>query len=320
MRIAVLMGGISREREISLRSGRRIVEALRKMGHQVDGIDVRVEVIYNLSELRHYDVLFNILHGTFGEDGRMQAILDMVGVPYTGSGVETSVIAFDKYLCNLFVSDIAVVPNFVLTTRENAHEVVETFQLPCVVKPRSEGSSIGTHICFDRDELREAVENELRNYKFLLVQDYVKGQEVTVSIIDIDGRPTVLPILELRPKKLFYDYEAKYTDGLTDFVIPAELSETVTKTVEDTALRIYKKLGCKHFARIDGIVKDGIFHFLEVNTLPGMTELSDLPMSARAYGMSFEELVDNIAREAYANPANREWSGKVDLNSDQNER
>lgn len=307
------MGGISREREISLRSGKRIVEALRRMGHSVDGIDVRGDVIYNLSELRCFDVLFNILHGTFGEDGRMQSILDMVGVPYTGSGVETSVIAFDKYLCNLFVGDVVKVPEFVLTTRENAQEVIANFQLPCVVKPRSEGSSIGTHICFDRYELRKAVEEELRNYKFVLVQEYVKGQEITVSIIDINGQPVVLPILELRPKKLFYDYEAKYTDGLTEFVIPAELDENITKAVEDVALKIYRKLGCKHFARIDGIVRDGVFHFLEVNTLPGMTELSDLPMSAKAYGMSFEELVDNIAREAYVNPATREWSGRVDI-------
>lgn len=311
MRIAVLLGGISREREISLRSGRRIAAALRQFGHEVDEIDVTFDIIRELEELKRYDVLFNILHGTFGEDGRMQAILDTVGVPYTGSGVETSVIAFDKYLCNLFVSDVATLPKFVLVHSGNAMEVADTFELPCVVKPRNEGSSIGTHICFSREELRKAIEDELRTYRYLLVEEYVKGQEVTVSVIDIDGKATVLPILELRPKKLFYDYEAKYTDGMTEFVIPAELTPEAEERVKDVALRIYQKLHCKHFARVDGIVRDGEFYFLEVNTLPGMTDLSDLPMSAKAAGIEFPELVNLIAKEARENPPFGEWSGHI---------
>ncbi|MGQ9856587.1 MAG: D-alanine--D-alanine ligase [Fervidobacterium sp.] len=308
MKIAVLLGGISREREISLRSGKRIAQALRNFGHQVDEIDVNFENFDSLiwtKELRNYDVAFNILHGTFGEDGHVQSILDALQIPYTGSGVEASVIAFDKYLCNLYVQDITAVPEFILLSKEEFEQgknVLQNIEIPCVIKPRKEGSSIGTHICFSKEELLENLKKEFEKYDEMLVQRYVKGTEVTVSIIDIDGIPTVLPILELRPKKLFYDYEAKYTDGMTEFVIPAEIGEEMTEVVKDNALKIYRKLGCKHFARVDGIVSDGKFYFLEVNTLPGMTELSDLPMSAKAYGLTFEELVNRIANEAFKNP------------------
>ncbi|AMW33374.1 D-alanine--D-alanine ligase [Fervidobacterium changbaicum] len=315
MKIAVLLGGISREREISIRSGKRIAQALKKFGHEVDEIDFTLAYMENLKQLKNYDAIFNILHGTFGEDGHLQAILDALEVPYTGSGMETSMIAFDKYICNLYVQDVAHVPKFLLLTRQEftqhgIEKVKQQIGLPCVIKPRKEGSSIGTHICFSEAELLSNLNCEFQNYEEMIVQEYVKGTEITVSIIDIDGVPSVLPILELRPKKLFYDYEAKYTDGMTEFVIPAQIGEEMTKTVENIALRIYNKLGCKHFARVDGIISNGTFYFLEVNTLPGMTELSDLPMSAKAYGLSFEELVNTIINEAYKNPPFEHWIRK----------
>lgn len=316
--IAVLLGGISREREISIRSGKRIAEALRKNGYNVDEIDVKKDFIFKVEILKEYDVAFNILHGTFGEDGRMQSILDMLDIPYTGSGVETSVLSFDKYLSNLFVERLSnnsgnnfstklVVPKFFLIQKKSLKDesvisivknIEESIGLPCVLKPRNEGSSIGVKICFDKTELVNSLKEELETYTEILVQEYIKGQEITVSIIDINGRPTVLPILELRPKKLFYDYEAKYTDGLTEFIIPAEIDDDLTNSINDIALDIYKSMGCRHFARVDGIVKDSKFYFLEVNTLPGMTELSDLPMSAKAFGISFNELVSIIVNEA----------------------
>ena len=299
MKIAVLMGGISKEREISLRSGKRIAQALRNFGHNVDEIDVSYDTIYEIGKLKNYDVLFNILHGTFGEDGRMQAILDVISVPYTGSGVETSVIAFDKYLCSLLVNDLVDIPTYMLISKDTYQEFIKDIEFPCVIKPRREGSSIGIHICHSIDELESALKMEFDRYNELIAQKYIKGTEVTISVIDIDSNPTVLPILELRPKKEFYDYEAKYTDGLTEFIIPAQISEEMTRRIEKIALDIYKKLECRHFARIDGIVNDDKFYFVEVNTLPGMTDLSDLPMSAKVYGMSFEELVNNIVLQAY---------------------
>ncbi len=294
MKIAVLLGGISREREISLRSGKRIAQALRNKAHEVEEIDVREDFVENVAYLKNFDVLFNILHGTFGEDGRVQAILESLKVPFTGSGVDTCVITFDKYITYKYLEGIVDIPKTKLLT-----EYEKPFILPCVVKPRKEGSSIGTHICFTEEEYNQAIEEELPKYKSLLVQEYVRGKEITVSIIDKNSKPVVLPILELRPKKLFYDYEAKYTAGMTEFIIPAEISEKLTEKVQEIALKIYKILGCRHFSRIDGIISNGKFYFLEVNTLPGMTELSDLPISAKAYGIEFEELVDLIAREAY---------------------
>ena len=299
MKIAVLMGGISKEREISLRSGKRIAQALRNFGHNVDEIDVSYDTIYEIGKLKNYDVLFNILHGTFGEDGRMQAILDVISVPYTGSGVETSVIAFDKYLCSLLVNDLVDIPTYMLISKDTYQEFIKDVEFPCVIKPRREGSSIGIHICHSIDELESALKMEFDRYNELIAQKYIKGTEVTISVIDIDSKPVVLPILELRPKKAFYDYEAKYTDGLTEFIIPAQIGEKMTRKIEKIALDIYKKLGCRHFARIDGIISNDRFYFLEVNTLPGMTDLSDLPMSAKAYGMAFEELVNNIVLQAY---------------------
>ncbi len=299
MKIAVLMGGISKEREISLRSGKRIAQALRRFGHNVDEIDVSYDTIYEIGKLKNYDVLFNILHGTFGEDGRMQAILDAISVPYTGSGVETSVIAFDKYLCNLLVGDLVDIPAYTLVSKDDYQKGIGDVQIPCVIKPRREGSSIGIHICHSTDALESALKTEFEIYDELIVQEYVKGTEVTISVIDIDSTSIVLPILELRPKKEFYDYEAKYTDGLTEFIIPAQISEEMARRIEKIALDIYRKLDCRHFARIDGIVSGDKFYFLEVNTLPGMTDLSDLPMSAKVYGMSFEELVNNIVLQAY---------------------
>ncbi|HOL04415.1 MAG TPA: D-alanine--D-alanine ligase [Fervidobacterium sp.] len=299
MKIAVLMGGISKEREISLRSGKRIAQALRNFGHNVDEIDVSYDTIYEIGKLKNYDVLFNILHGTFGEDGRMQAILDAISVPYTGSGVETSVIAFDKYLCSLLVNDLVDIPTYMLISKDTYQEFIKDIEFPCVIKPRREGSSIGIHICHSIDELESALKMEFDRYNELIAQKYIKGTEVTISVIDIDSKPVVLPILELRPKKAFYDYEAKYTDGLTEFIIPAQIGEKMTRKIEKIALDIYKKLGCRHFARIDGIISNDRFYFLEVNTLPGMTDLSDLPMSAKAYGMAFEELVNNIVLQAY---------------------
>ena len=302
MKIAVLMGGISKEREISLRSGKRIAQALRESGHNVDEIDVSYDTIYEIGKLKGYDALFNILHGTFGEDGRMQAILDAIRVPYTGSGVETSVIAFDKYLCNLLVDDLVDIPAYTLVSKDDYQDYQEgiiNFEIPCVIKPRREGSSIGIHICHSIDEVESALKTEFEIYDELMIQRYIKGIEITISVIDIDSNPIVLPILELRPKKEFYDYEAKYTDGLTEFIIPAQIGEKMTRKIEKIALDIYKKLGCRHFARIDGIISNDRFYFLEVNTLPGMTDLSDLPMSAKAYGMAFEELVNNIVLQAY---------------------
>ena len=295
MKVTVLMGGISREREISLKSGKRVVEALKKLGYDVIPLDVREDFFEKIGILKESDVAFIALHGTFGEDGRIQAILDMLGVKYTGSGVLASSICFDKLFTYKVLKGIVPVPEYKIV-----REVKESpVGYPCVIKPRSEGSSIGVHICDSEKEYKEALEKELKTHREMIVEEYVKGRELTVSIIETEKGFEVLPILELKPKRRFYDYVAKYTPGMTEFILPAPLSAEEERRVKEIAVKAFEETGCRGFGRVDGILKDGEFYFLEINTIPGLTELSDMPASARAKGMSFEELIDTILRSAF---------------------
>jgi len=293
LRIAVLMGGMSREREISLRSGENVVKALRKLGHEVAPIDVKEDFFHVLPTLKQFDLIFIALHGKFGEDGTVQALLDWLGVPYTGSGVLASALCFDKLMTYRIVEKFVPVPEYTVFDRPTRNS---PFGFPCVVKPRKEGSSIGVHICDDAEELERNLQMELELYGEMILQRYVQGRELTVSVIEMDGELKVLPILELRPKRRFYDYIAKYTPNMTEFVLPAPLTEEEYRTVCESCLRAFKACECRGFARIDGILKDGTFYFLEINTIPGMTDLSDMPASARAAGMSFEDLIDAIVK------------------------
>ncbi|MDI6862515.1 MAG: D-alanine--D-alanine ligase [Pseudothermotoga sp.] len=293
MKIAVLMGGVSREREISLRSGENVVKALKKLGHEVVPIDVKEDFFLVLPSLKQFDLVFIALHGKFGEDGTVQALLDWIGVPYTGSGVLASALCFDKLMTYRIVEKFVPVPEHTVIdkpTRESP------FGFPCVLKPRREGSSIGVHICDNAEELEHYSQIELSLYGELVLQRYVRGRELTASLIEMDGELRILPILELRPRRRFYDYIAKYTPNMTEFVLPAPLTEEEYRAVCESCLKAFKACECKGFARIDGILKDGIFYFLEINTIPGMTDLSDMPASARAAGMSFEDLIDAIVK------------------------
>ena len=295
MRVAVLCGGISREREISLRSGTRVYEALKKLGHDVSLIDVRHDFLRDVWRLREFEVVFPMLHGYFGEDGAVQGVLEYLGVPYVGSGVQASSICFDKLRSYQILEDVVNVPRYKVI-REPTEE--SPFGFPCFIKPRREGSSIGAHICHNGAELLKFSKMELEVYDDLLLMEYVKGREMTVSIIEVDGSEVVLPILELKPAGEFYDYESKYTKGMTEFILPAPVDDDIRRKIKSQALSAYRNLGCKSFARIDGILREGNFYFLEANSIPGMTETSDLPASAEAFGYSFEELVGVLLRSA----------------------
>ncbi len=295
MKVAVLYGGVSREREVSLRGGKRVFEALKKLGYEATLIDVNWDFLKNAWKLKGFDVIFPMLHGAFGEDGTVQGILEYLGVPYVGSGVQESAICFDKLRSYQILSGTVSIPKYRVIHKPTSES---PFGFPCFIKPRREGSSIGAHICHDPDELLRYSERELQSYSELLLMEYLKGRELTISVVDVDGRIVVLPILELRPSKEFYDYEAKYTAGMTEFILPAPLDKSLEKIVIETTLTAYRSLGCQSFARIDGILKDGIFYVLEANSIPGMTETSDLPASARAGGYSFDELVEVILRSA----------------------
>lgn len=294
MKVAVLYGGLSREREISIKSGKRVAEALKKK-HEVTLFDVNENFIYKLNELKKFDAIFVALHGQFGEDGTVQGILEYIGVPYTGSGVTASSICFDKLLSYELLKDKICVPKYSVITKPTKYS---PYGFPCFIKPRKEGSSIGSHICHNEEELFKYSNMELKLYEDMILMEYIKGRELTVSIIEMEGKPKALPILELKPKKEFYDFEAKYTKGLTEFIIPAPLSGEEEEKVISSSLKAYSILGCSSFGRVDGILKDGKFYFLELNSIPGLTETSDLPASAKAYGLSFEELVEIILKSA----------------------
>jgi len=294
MKIAVLLGGISRERPISLKSGENVLKALKKLGHDVVPIDVDENFLEIAPKLKEFEVVFNALHGHFGEDGTVQAILDWVGVSYTGSKVLASAICFDKVMTYRVLDGYVNFPEYTIVKKP----VKESpYGFPCVIKPRKEGSSIGVHICDNSNQLYNDLSEELKKYNEMMIQRYIEGRELTVSILEI-GKPQILPVLELKPKRRFYDYTAKYVSGMTEFILPAPLSVEEYQKVANSSLRAFELCGCEGFARVDGILKNNVFYVLELNTIPGLTDLSDMPASAKAAGMSFEELVDAIIQTA----------------------
>ncbi|HDP76925.1 MAG TPA: D-alanine--D-alanine ligase [Mesotoga infera] len=294
-KVAVVYGGFSNERDVSIKSGMNIAKSLERLEIEVLPFDLKRDTIADLLKLKT-DLFFLALHGKFGEDGTIQGMLELADLPYTGSDSRTSAICFDKEITYRLVDGTAELP--VWKRVESVRDVEGWEIFPCVIKPVREGSSIGVYICDDHSILENRIEELLVTYDSLLLEEYISGREVTVSVIDsIDG-PVVLPILEIRPKKRFYDYEAKYTEGFTDFVVPAPLEESVQKAIIDKSVAIYKLLGCRDLSRIDGILREDTFYFLEVNTMPGMTDLSDLPMSARAMGMTFEDVVGGVVEVA----------------------
>ena len=303
-RVGVLMGGVSSEREISLKSGKAIAEALLRQGCDVialDIVDAEHRKISSLIEGSDIDVAFIALHGQLGEDGTIQAILEKMNIPYTGSGVEASRLAINKALAqNLFKKNGINVPSYVTLFRDDdlcAEAVVEKLSgFPIVVKPACEGSSIGISVAETLEELKRAVECAREYDSTILLEQYIQGKELTVGII---GQET-LPVVEICPKHRFFDYEAKYTKGMTDYIVPAEISEDVSSGLQRTALKVHQVLGCTDFSRVDFMLRgDQAYYVLEVNTIPGFTSTSLLPMAAQYQGISFDQLCFKLMELAY---------------------
>lgn len=294
--IAVLMGGLSSEREVSIRSGENVYNALVNLGFKVTKMDVDANIARRLVK-DNIDVAVIMLHGKYGEDGVIQGVLELLGIPYTGCNVLTSAIGMNKIVTKelLRANGIPVSPYVKLTSSnpDKSFEDIMTLGLPVVLKPIDEGSSVGVEIIRDEDQLRGKLRSYLRRYPNSFAEKAIIGKEITMGVIGKDEDLTVLPIMELKPKKEFYDYEAKYTKGMTDFVIPAEISKEQEEMVIDYTKKAFKVLGCRGVVRFDAIVsqEDGLPYFLEVNTIPGMTETSDIPAMAKAAGMTFEEVV-----------------------------
>lgn len=323
MRITVLLGGTSSERDVSLASGLRIAQALRSRGHEVTAIDtahgtlaaaeeesmlagqlmrtippdvqslVRLEqgLPQRLKALPETEVVFLGLHGGSGEDGTIQALLDLTGIPYTGSGHLASALAMDKELSKrLFRSAGVPTPDWVMAPA-TADEVEQTCGFPCIVKPSKQGSTVGLSLVHERSGLQAAIETAFEHDDEVIIERFIPGRELTVAVLGGEA----LPVGEILPKHELYDYECKYTPGMAREVFPADLSAAETARVQDLALSAYDVLKLNGCARIDfRLGTDGEFYCLEANTLPGMTELSLVPQAANAAGLSFPELCERI--------------------------
>ncbi|KAA0892223.1 D-alanine--D-alanine ligase [Oryzomonas rubra] len=292
-RIGVLMGGLSAEREVSLNSGAAVHKALVAQGYDAVAIDVGRDLAAVL-EREGVQAAFIALHGRYGEDGCIQGLLELLQIPYTGSGVLASALAMHKLFSKqTFTASGILTAPFRHFRRGEAVRLPELpFGLPLVVKPVQEGSSVGISIVREEQQLAPALELAFRHDNEILVEQYIKGQEVQVGILE--DRP--VGAIEIVPKGEFYDYEAKYTDGMAEHIFPARLSGPLYEKALQTGLAAHRSLGCSGYSRVDLLVTaDGECYVLEVNTLPGMTALSLLPeIAAKGAGLSFEALVSRI--------------------------
>jgi D-alanine-D-alanine ligase len=285
MKIAVLMGGISSEREISLKTGNAMLKALKNIGYDAYGIDLKHDNFLSALTASEYDLAMIALHGEYGEDGRVQAVLDILGKKYTGSAFTGSSIAMDKILTKKVVeSEGILVPK---TYR--SPEAVDRY--PVVVKPSTEGSSIGLYICNSYEEVQEAV-MKLADKKYL-IEEFVHGDELTAGVLCGES----LGVVKIVPKSGLYDYESKYTVGKTEYQVPANIPKFLYNEAMETAGRIHEILGLSGATRSDFILSAGKLYFLEVNTSPGMTETSLLPKLATLKGYTFEDVVQKVIGE-----------------------
>ena len=334
LNVMLVIGGDSAERDVSLESGASVFGALHDLGHRVvvtdplhpeiaptedpgaffEGAEIGAEpprlgrerftarknflAALGGFDLLGCDIVFNCLHGGAGEDGTFQAVLDYLGIPYTGSGASASMLAMDKSLSKRVVSrDHVPVARELLIDRPD-HDVVDiesrvmkTPSLPAVVKPNSEGSSVGVTVVHTPEELAAAIRDAASFGGPYLIEEYIEGRELTVSMLD----GIELPLIEIRPKKGFYDYKNKYTKGACEYLVPAPLGKRVADAVARSASAAYHALGCRGYSRVDfRLTPQGEHYFLEVNTLPGMTSQSLVPKAARAVGIEFPELIDRI--------------------------
>jgi D-alanine-D-alanine ligase len=303
-RLVVLRGGTSMERDISLVTGGRIQHALERLGHEVHPLDIEDSTTEALMELAP-EAAFVCLHGPGGEDGTVQALLETLGIPYTGSGPLSSIRCMDKDYAKRAVQAAGIpTPPFRTFFRRAMNEMGAAAALdtaadsvghPLVVKPAREGSSFGLSRVEEPKGLLDAVYEAFGYDAKILLERWVDGTEVSVPILEPAGEePKVLGLVEIRPREGAYNFEAKYTPGATDFAIPAEIPSEAAARLEEVALTVYRILGCSGFARVDTIVEDGTPWFLDVKTVPGFTETSTFPLAAETAGLSFEQLVETI--------------------------
>jgi D-alanine-D-alanine ligase len=303
-RIGVLMGGPSSEREISFKSGKAVYEALKALGLDVIEIDIKTDSVKEntlLLKKQKIDCAFIALHGAFGEDGRIQHILESLNIPYTGSGEKASRLAMDKVSSRrIFERSGLAVPRYKVLNKSiygNNFKLCACLGLPLVIKPATSGSSIGLSIIENRNDFERAARLAFKFDDRIIAEEYVRGRELTVGILN----ERALPVIEIAPKKRFFDFEAKYKSGMTDYIVPAKLKEAVATKTKSAALSAHKLLGCFGCSRVDIILSGkGVPYVLEVNTIPGLTSTSLLPKAAKASGIDFGELCLRLISLSYA--------------------
>ncbi len=344
MKILVLMGGTSAERDVSLASGEAIVKALREVGHHVRALDTAgnqkfiaenakylpedaktghgiigqkppdvmelerkgkqqaLNAIHSF-DFSEVDVIFLALHGGQGEDGTIQALLDLTGKPYTGSGVLASALSMNKAMSKkIFEREGILTPEWFMIEEAELSDISaisnrmdQSLGIPCVVKPNDQGSTVGLTVVKEKQDLQKALEYAQKYSGHILIERFIPGRELTVGILG----ETALPVVEIIPEHGIYDYECKYTHGKSNYVCPAEIPPEKTKEIQSMGLKAFKALGCEDYTRVDfRYGEDGHFYCLEVNTLPGMTDTSLVPKAAKAVGIDFPELVERIVRLA----------------------
>ncbi len=325
LKIALLLGGTSPEREVSKSSGLFIYKTLQKLNCKITLIDPAygknqpekvddffssgdyaqvsnrnyVEII-NSSLMNNIDIAVLALHGKWGEDGTIQALLKLRGIKYTGSDVLASAIAMDKGASKILFHHFDVsTPNWFVVNSQNEsvdliHKKIEKFfNYPCIIKPNDQGSTIGLTICYKKEDIRNALNKAFNYTDKVLIEEYIQGREITVGVIE----QKVLPVLEIIPKHNLYDYECKYSDGMSSYEVPAKLPENVTHHIQQQALLAYNSVGCKGYGRVDFRLSfDMKSYCLEVNTLPGMTHHSLIPKIVEAAGIKFEDFIEKIIR------------------------
>lgn len=301
-RVMVFMGGKSAEREVSLRSGQAVYDALMRMGYTVQKYDVQHEPLEKIVTFNP-DLVFLALHGQYGEDGAVQGMLELLGIPYTCSGVAASAICINKALSKkMFQSFNIPTPKYACFSSRDLHgeieqeikQIVKDMGLPLVIKAATQGSSIGVFIVHKQEEILPNIKEALQFSDEVVVEEFIAGTEVTASVIGNDDLE-VLPLIEITSKNTFYDYDSKYTPGMCEHIIPARINKDVQAVIEAISRKTYHLMGCKGFARIDFMInKKGEPFVLEVNTIPGCTDMSLVPDAARAAGISFDEFVEKI--------------------------
>lgn len=304
-KIAVLCGGMSSEAEVSRRSGKNCFGALQRLGFKnAELVEVDKNIAQKLQD-GEYDYAYNALHGKYGEDGCIQGILEILQIPYSGCGVMSSAICMNKEYTKRILSthpEIPLAKSAFVRKGEDVMEKTKNLKYPVFTKPVSEGSSFGMTKVNSKEELKAAYDEAVKYNDDVLIEEFINGVFVTVGVLEKDGKNFATEILEIRPKNEWYDYEAKYTPGMSEFILPAKLSKELTEKVKQIAVIAHETAGCRGVSRVDFMISDdGIPYVIEINTSPGMTETSDLPAQSKIMGIDYDNLVEIILSGAGLN-------------------